>query len=308
MARDRIAEIIGLKSRGNFHIPAQVQFFLAEIEAVWESNEAASDFVIPKQLWAASSIVRTVTCLELFVRGWAARLIDAGPPYAENAAKLTDTKFDFALSRAIEGRLFSIGEIIAHGINTRSIEDVAGVLSTLVGSDIFMTIKDAHDRVLVEMYGKPQTPIIEDLAKVRKDLALLFKARNIIVHELPREPPATPEEARDYLKSALLFVRATEAALNKLLYGDCPLTQADMTQRAWDELDAAEAELDEFLRAHSLENDPAFLAARETFDAHARALAEALHGARGSTAPMLQAVERKRLTDELLARLRARYA
>jgi len=102
VARDRIAEIVGLKSRGNFYIPAQVQFFLAEIEAIWKSNEAGgSDFVVPKRLWVASSIVRTVTCLELFVRGWAAGLIDAGPPFAERAADLMKAKFDFDLSRAI---------------------------------------------------------------------------------------------------------------------------------------------------------------------------------------------------------------
>ncbi len=141
MPRDRIAEITKVRERAVLADSMLPIVALVDLEAVWNRNEIdAAEFHVPVQTWAIFSVMRCVTFLEVFVRGWTATLIDRGAPYAENAAKLDaakKAKFDFALSRAIQGKQLSIGEIIAHEISVNCLSDIVGVFTTLAGNDLF---------------------------------------------------------------------------------------------------------------------------------------------------------------------------
>jgi hypothetical protein len=57
-----------------------------------------------------------------------------------------------------------------------------------------------------------------------------------------------------------------------MLCGDYPLTQAEMTQQAWDRLDEAERTLDEFAHKNGLEGDETWQRLRSAFEQYAVAL------------------------------------
>jgi len=309
MPRDRIAEITSVKGRASVPLAMSllVNITLGELESVWHQNKAAtSESLVPTSRWTTFSVVRTVTALEVFTRAWTATLIDWGTPYAENAAALDAVKkarFDFALSRAIQGKQLSIGEIIAHEISTNTLEDVAGVLSTLIGQDLFGLLENAYDRFEVEVEGKPLVPIIQDVSKVRADLARLFQTRHILVHELPLKEPVTAAEARGFVNAAQLFVNATDAALKGMTFGEYPLTQAAMTEQAWNQLDGAERDLDEFIRTRGLTDDENWKSLRTAFEHYAEALSRWGSGS-GSTTPMWQAMKKRALLGEFLDQMK----
>lgn len=99
------------------------------------------------------------------------------------------------------------------------------------------------DRVQHEIYGKPSTPIIGDLASMRISLSNIFDARHIVVHELPNEKPYAATDIPVFLKAAENFIRATDSAINSKLYGKYPITQGDMNIEAKKRADQAEADL-----------------------------------------------------------------
>jgi hypothetical protein len=155
-------------------------------------------------------------------------------------------------------------------------------------------LKDAYDRFAVEVEGKPLVPIIPDMDRLRAELAHLFEKRHILVHEMPLTEVVIPAEARGFVTATQQFVKATEAVFQKMLYGDYPLTQAEMTQQAWDLLNEAEKKLDEFVQMNGLADDETWQHLRSAFQQYAVALSTwRVDG--GTTEPMEVALKKRNL-------------
>jgi uncharacterized protein YecT (DUF1311 family) len=236
--RDRATEIIQIKSRAQrraSHIDSQLSTLKRQWEACVNSPVSSPDF-FP---------IRTVTLLEVFSRAWIAQLIDHGSPYLENAVALAKTlKLDYDLVRVVHGRAITLGDIVAYSVPVNTFSQVIGHFETLIGQAFIAAISKAVDRWAVELEGKPATPIIEDSGRMCSRLSRLFEVRHILCHELPGKQVYDVAEIPSFLTSAEQFAKGTTTAFNQLLYGNYPLTNADIKAAARDALRKSDQELE----------------------------------------------------------------
>jgi Lysozyme inhibitor LprI len=236
--RDRISEIVEIRKREGRHPASPSKYDLDRLSDVWKQKLKGVDFtdeLIP---------IRIVTILEVSVRGWIEHLVDHGAPYVERAAKLNiDLKFDFAIASSLHGGVVTLGQLIAHSVSISRLESVVNVLGTLLDENLFASISTVHDRWAVEVEGKPDRPIIDDIKQLKRTLFRLFEVRHVLVHEMPRAKPHTVDEVDDFLRSATLFIQAVDEMLDTKLHGKSPLTQGAMNRDAAARGDAAMEEL-----------------------------------------------------------------
>jgi uncharacterized protein YecT (DUF1311 family) len=246
MARDRVAELAQVRKRaGKGGQRGRARSDLYRLKRAWEGELKGvylSDELVP---------VRIVTILEVFIRDWIEELIDHGAPYVERASKLkVDLKYDFAIAHSLQGKLVSLGQLIADSVSLSRFEAFTAVFDTLLDCDLFDAISKTRDRMEVSWAerradGALVKPIIGDIAHVKRALARLFNVRHILVHELPRNKPHVLREVSEFLDSAELFVKALDEELRSRLYGERSLTEEEMNraaaanhQTAVDELDS----------------------------------------------------------------------
>lgn len=239
MARDRISELLMIKQRAGKYKRVPSHADILSLKDIWEKhfkNIGPADELVP---------IRIVTMLEVFLRHWIEKLIDHGAPYVERASKLSQNlKYDFAIARSLQGGSVSLGQLIAHSISLSQLEPIASTFNALLDQDFFIALSKVRDRWAVELEGDAAVPIIRDISEVRKTLAKLFDARNILVHEMPKLPPHEVEDVAGFLDQSTEFVQAAEELFASLIYGQYPLTQMGMNADAAKQRESAVAELE----------------------------------------------------------------
>ena len=99
--RDHVQEVLDVKGRGG-HVNDGV-FEMKRVQAAWLARNHAHASIVDDFF-----LMRAVTALEVFVKGWTAALVDRGSPYAENAATLTSSGVKFDYGVALEHRTVRI--------------------------------------------------------------------------------------------------------------------------------------------------------------------------------------------------------
>jgi uncharacterized protein YecT (DUF1311 family) len=184
-------------------------------------------------------LIRAVTLLEVFSRDCLAQLIDNGSPYAERAVDLRmDLKIDLGFVQAIQGRVITMGEMIAHSISISTFAHISSVFKTILGKDLVAMISPAVRRPAVWELKKAPEQIITDSVGISGRLSRLFDIRNILCHEIRQEEVYDRREITAFLAAAEQFAAATSVMLDHMLYGDRPETIEE-------EIEAAKRELEE---------------------------------------------------------------
>jgi uncharacterized protein YecT (DUF1311 family) len=250
-------------------------------------------------------IIRLVTILEVFTRDWAARIIDAGDPYATRGADLVKgtLKIDFALARALIGKEVSFGELVSHELPINGIGDIDRAFSSLIDAPLFGHLPGVVDRWACKIERKKSEPIMPDSEKVRNDLARLFEQRHIFVHELPEQQDVEVGALNAYIHSTSQFVNAANEAFSTILYGDYPITQAEMNAVAAADAAKVHEELLAILAALDVDGEDEDLRASQTaWEEYRDRQAEYRSGINrpdhGSIAPLLYSSEVEKLTRE----------
>jgi hypothetical protein len=241
--RDRISEILAVKHRSGPRRRRRVpnRYDLEQLERFWATSKHDSREIISDLL-----PIRIVTLIEVFCRYWIEILIDReGSPYAETAANLKiDLKFDFEMVRGLQGRLITLGEVMANALPLTNLPSIATSFSTLLGTDLFPLLANTCHQSSLEHQPNP-VPIISDVAILQKRLARLFEVRHIVAHELPADSPHQKVEIDDFFEAAGTFISAMDEALMQLLYPRSgPITQQAMNRDARERSEAASAELE----------------------------------------------------------------
>ncbi|MDI1284022.1 MAG: DUF1311 domain-containing protein [Reyranella sp.] len=264
--------------------------------------------------------IRIVTELEVFARAWIKELIDHGTPYAEHAATLAKDvgiKFDYAVSQALIGQRFSLGDLVSHSVSVNSFDQLIGNFNKLLGHDFLPSLKDVHDRWSVELHGKPKTPIIEDMDAMCRHLSRLFEVRHVVVHEKPSVPVFSEGDIASFFSAAQMLIQATNERFTFLRHGLYPLTQMDMNIEAGQRYLNTKGRLAQVLAKFDKSTMPDFDAAQEAWEAYIEAHASAVSGfgkpGAGSMASMVYSSIKQQLTDrrmkdleELLEEMRSR--
>lgn len=233
--RDRLNEILEIKERSGRHRRRTFKWDLerlGQMRADERGDQELLDELIP---------ARIVTLLEVFVRTWIEELVDKGAPYVERAASLkAEIKYDFAIARSLHGGVVTVGQLIAHSISLNRLEAIFAVFETLLGVNFLDELGRVRRRSITET---PIGPIIEELPVLRRSLGRLFELRHILVHELPAKRPFESAEIGEFVEAAQKFVEAADEIINTILYGEYPLTQAEMNTASGADFLAADEEL-----------------------------------------------------------------
>ena len=138
------------------------------------------------------------------------------------------------LYKGIQGRLITLGDIVAHNIPVNQFAQIISHFEVLLGVKLRPLLGKAIDRWSVEIEKKPPEPIIPDYDRMATRLIRLFEVRHILCHERPREPVFTSAEVFEFLDEAFYFAEALETILTFEKYGLVPLTQTDMNIDAYE--------------------------------------------------------------------------
>ena len=254
--------------------------------------------------------MRAVTLLEVFTRNWLGKLVDHGAPFLERAAKLMEKsspKLDFPIALALQGKRFSLGDLVAHSVPLNQFEQHNFSFSVLLGEDLLHLVKGTSDRLRVELKGEAPTPIIADPKKLRSALVRLFQVRHIVTHEAPARPVYSLDDVESFLTAASQFARAVQQFLMTLVYGKYPITPQDMAVAAMAAKDAADAELAQLIGALQQTVDSTALSSSQAaWEKHReeQARLRSHHLLGGSMWPVIYIQELTRLTTARIAELR----
>lgn len=243
MARDRIEEIVARRSRASRTNPV----------SHWEIDTLAEQWLVgtgPLYEVPDFIIIRLVTMLEVFTRTWIATLVDAGEPYVQRAGDLVggSLKFDFGIVRALAGKQVSVGELVSHSVSINQLSDLETVFTTLTGTKVFPAIAQLADRWASEIDGISD-PIIANVEELRRQLAALFAARHIVVHEMPSGKPYEMDDISEFITATRNFVHAVDQYLDTMLNGNFPLQQQPMNAEAWRRAEAKDGELRDWIES-----------------------------------------------------------
>jgi uncharacterized protein YecT (DUF1311 family) len=268
--------------------------------------------------------------LEVFVRGNIADLIDHGAEYMNRAVELSKhLKMDFALVKGIQGRVITLGDIVAHSVTVSSLDNIISHFEILLGKKLRPLLLDAVDRWASEIEKKLPLPIIGDLDVLARNLTRLFDVRHILCHEVPRSAVYGVDEVDNFLDAAIQFTKAIEEVLTFEKFGFVPLTQTDMNIAAGERLAKKEDELTRALSevramARSIDEHLSPLAATKPGDKSLNCLGclddaeekwllyrkaqcdfDTCLNQGGTIRPLLWASEATRLTESRIAELRS---
>jgi uncharacterized protein YecT (DUF1311 family) len=303
--KNRVQQILEWRTRrGRTPADYRVLFELEDLRRSWDkSRETQSDTL--QDFFP----VRLVTLVEVFVREWLRKIVDAGDPYLQRAESLTrNVKLDFAFLAALQGRHITVGDLVAHAISLSDLPQLLRAFDTLLNDQFTKQISIVHDRYGVEVEGGEPAPIVKDVAATFQAVSRLFQVRHILVHELPSHKPYTSGELNEFFDAVTELLTAADEILAFKLQGPIPLTQVGMNIAAGDKLVAVEESLRRTLDEvrSNADVDPKLLdasqAAWEKFvqsecSLHANLVAG------GSMEPMVYAGRKNDLTKERIAQL-----
>jgi hypothetical protein len=254
--------------------------------------------------------LRAVANIEVFIRVRLKEIIDHGSPYLENAAKLSDKiKLDHLITSALQKRMVTVGDLIAHEVPISSHWDLVRHFDTVCGGGFKRALVEAKSPSADEQTPDEQTPIIRDFERLFSSLNRLFEIRHKLAHEAGREPIYKQEELPELLSAAATYVAACDEVISFRLHGPQPRTQSGLNSRRAELLVEAEQQLAaEIIRAKASGNvDP------DDFDEAQAAWKEfavkeaSLHAALvpgGSMGPMVYANSLTDLTKSRLERVK----
>jgi len=299
-------QILDVKSRRDKHGIQSFEIFreidrLESLAGTWSGSDGFLGDFVP---------IRLVTYLEVVVREKVRELVDHGEPYASKSiTHCRSVKFDFILASSLAGKLFTIGDIVSHSIPVNDISQIISIFITLIGDKFKADLGAVKDRWEVEINNSDTGPIVDDVGAVVGTLGELFGARHIVTHEHPSKKPFSSQDLHRYIQATRKFLSALEVVVTAELYGNYPLTQADMNAAAHADASAAEKEMNEIIDKISGLSDvdkEKFKVSQQAWeaycDAESRLHASLVEG--GSMWPLLYSSTKAELIRERSTRLK----
>ncbi|GAL86061.1 hypothetical protein MYP_3290 [Sporocytophaga myxococcoides] len=227
--RDLIEEIILIKSRAEYNSRHELIFRLPRIGNALENaifhEESSIEFLkyIP---------ISTVACFEAFFRSVIKEIVDFGKPFSENVAKYNQSKnikLDFEIVAAIQTKILTVGDFIAHILPFNNLEDINSNISTIIQKDFLEEIKKYSE-------GEISGVIIESIKST-------FELRHIFCHEFATNTKLDTEKILDNLNNCIIFLEGANSFIWHLLHPNAPLTQTDQNIKASEDFKNVNKEL-----------------------------------------------------------------
>ena len=105
-------------------------------------------------------------------------------------------------------------------------------MSVLLNYDFLDALKSRSDRWEVEIERKPESPILDEPARIYASVSQLFEARHILIHELPRRDQSPVLHVEQWLDDVEKFLRASTWLVSETVHPGAPLQQQSMNEEA----------------------------------------------------------------------------
>lgn len=303
--RDFVSEIESKRSRDRLHpviAPGRIRVIRDSFERVKSEPELLRYFPV-----ALAAI------LESFIRKAIQALIDGIPATLDSFLTSNfgkDQKFDLAILRAVVGKQITVGELVGHLIPVKSVESIDTAMSSVLGQPFLSLLRCVRDRWAVEIEGKPDEPIIQDLDPILASISGLYKQRHILAHEDAEGHSIAAEEVAAEIQAVAAFLDAAAELVSNTLHPNAPLTQSAMTQAAAESAHKVAQALGDQLVDLRKNLSPTMQLAldrsQETWVAYCetQAALEGLEFEGGSLQPMIEASAREALASARIADLK----
>jgi len=231
--RDLIEEIILIKSRAEYNSRYDLIFRLSRIANALENalsyEESSNEFLkyLP---------ISTVACFEAFFRSVIKEIVDFGKPFSDNIAKYNQSrniKLDFEIVAAIQTKILTVGDFIAHILPFNNLEDINSNISTIIQRDFLEEIKEYSE-------GEISSGIIESIKST-------FELRHIFCHEFATNTQLDAKQILNNLNNCNIFLEVTNSFVLHLLHPDAPLNQTDQNIKASEDFKNVDQELNVLL-------------------------------------------------------------
>ena len=248
MKRNLIDEIREIKSRSEFNSRLDFSNRLNDIEnAFKESLDYNGNFDLELVKYIPIS---TVACFEAFFRSVYFELIDFGKPFSDNAIKFNQSKnvkFDFEIINAIQSKIVTVGEFVAHILPCNNLEDINSNLTTITNVDFLNNIKTFQKKSIFEHVNSNTEYFIEHFGQIISDIKRTFELRHIFCHEFATNLKVDKDEIWRCFQNSKIFLNQTNEYIWNLIYPNAPETQTDMNIQASETFDKADNELNELV-------------------------------------------------------------
>jgi uncharacterized protein YecT (DUF1311 family) len=213
-----------------------------------------------------------VAVMEAYFRAAIRELVDHGPPYSENAAKFEKDRglsLDFSIVLAIQGRKITLGELVAHLVPLKSLEDIDRNMSTVLQTSFLDALKGTEDRWAIEVEGAARKPILQNPEEIFDDVKKTFRLRHIYCHEIADSEKPDIAVITKSFDSSSIFLKAADQLMWNLVAPGAPLSQGEMNAKASEDLWNTHAELEavskEFLHYLDADEERDFAASQEAW-------------------------------------------
>ena len=299
--RNYVEEILSIRLRNELN--PRWGGALIQLQALEHGLQKAADF--PPDIVRYFPIAM-VAIMEAYFRSAIKELIDFGPPFSENAAgfdKSKDLPPDFGTVLAIQGKTITVGDLVAHLLPFKSLEDIDRNMSTIIGQSFLEKLKGTQDRWAIEVEGSTPKPIVDNPSEVYQDVKETFRLRHIYCHEIAFSERIDVGLITGCFVNSSLFLKAADQLIWDLVAPNAPLTQSAMNVRAFQDLQKADQELGELCANIALylndEEKNEFGAAQEAWAGFRELEANSYanrHGRGGTIWPTLNSSEALTLT------------
>ena len=188
-------------------------------------------------------IVSAIAALQTSHRGTIVRIVDAGDAFRERAAESIQDKFSLKDALTwVSGKSATFGELVAHAAPCNSVAELVSWLSRLLGVDMRVELSNA-----VGPYHRSERDtapkLVANVDELLADLSEAFRLRHIFAHEAAPAVVVNAETCSRLHAAVLEWIKAVDAVLWATVFKDEPLTQFEMTQQSWIDVQAARTEL-----------------------------------------------------------------
>lgn len=242
--RDILQEIKSVKSRAEFNSRIDYSSRLSDIEyALKEFGEYNGSF---NQELLKYVPIATVACFEAFFTSAIKEIVDFGKPFSENVAKFNQSrgvKLDFEVVAAIQRKLLTVGELVAHVLPYSNLKDINYNISTLIEKDFLDALKQFKVKSDLENVEEAGGSFHRKINQILKSVEQTYELRHIFCHEFATNLVVDQTVILNNFENCKIFLEHSNSFIWSLLYPDLPETQTEMNVLAHEEFESVDREL-----------------------------------------------------------------
>lgn len=168
-------------------------------------------------------VVASIAAIEAYFRWQVRGLIDSRDGRFLNNIRLDDLsiKLTHDIAVALMGKRITVGELVAHTVGFSNFEQIAGLMTRLLGTDFVGLLEATHP------LDRQDIPILTDHAHAIADVKRALELRHIICHEGQRMHSIPNSEVRRLCHSCYTFVNESRYAVAHFVNPAAPTTREE---------------------------------------------------------------------------------